>query len=59
MCVNSDCVTQIVPIAWFWNSFNHTTLGWTALTYFWIWFFYMLISIPELAFWIWHMIIED
>jgi len=58
MCVNSDCKTKIVPIAWFWNSLNHTTLSWTALQYLWVWLFYMLISVPELIFWVMHMIGE-
>lgn len=56
MCINSDCVTKTVPIAWFWNSLTHTTLSWTALQYLWIWLFYMLISVPEMIFWIMHMI---
>lgn len=55
MCVNSDCVTQIVPIAWFWNSISHTTLSWTALHYLFVWLFYMLISLPEMIFWVMFM----
>lgn len=56
MCINSDCVTTVVPIAWFWGSLSHTTLSWTALQYLWIWLFYMLISIPEMIFWVMHMV---
>jgi len=59
MCVNSDCTVLIVPLAWFWNSLNHTTLSWTALTYFWVFLFNMLISLPEFIFWIWQMVTED
>jgi len=33
------------------NPWN-TTVGWTALNYLWVFLFYMIISIPEFAFWI-------
>lgn len=56
MCVNSDCVVKLVPVAWFWGSLTHTTLSWTALQYLFIWLFYMLISVPEMIFWIMHMV---
>jgi len=56
MCINSDCIVQTLPIAWFWNSLTHTTLSWTALQYLWVWLFYMLISVPEMIFWIMHMV---
>jgi len=59
MCVNSDCVTSVIPLVWFWNSFAHTSLSWTALTYLWIFMFYMIVSVPELIFWIMHMVEVD
>lgn len=55
MCVNSDCVTSILPIQWFWGSLTHTTLSWTALSYLWTFLFYMLLAVPELIFWIMTM----
>lgn len=58
MCINSDCLVRVSPIAWFWGALTHTTLSWTALTYLFVWLFYMLISIPEMIFWVMHMIGE-
>jgi len=57
MCVNSDCLVTLLPIGWFWGALSplDATLGWTALNYFWIFLFYMLISLPEMIFWIMSM----
>jgi len=52
MCTNSDCTNKIVPVAWFWNSTNHTSLNWTALAYLFAWIFYLVISVPEFIFWV-------
>jgi len=49
----------MIPLAWFWQSLNHTTLSWMALNYLFIFLFYMLISIPELVFWIMVMIGDE
>jgi len=56
MFINSDGLVQTLPIAWFWGSLTHTTLSWTALQYLWVWLFYMLISVPEMIFWVMHMV---
>jgi len=55
MCINSDCTVMVLPIQWFWGSLTHTTLSWTALSYLWTFLVYMLISVPELIFWIMTM----
>lgn len=55
MCVNSDCLVKLVPVAWFWTSLAHTSLNWTALAYFFAFVFYLLIAVPELIFWCMYM----
>ena len=45
-----------LPIAWFWNNTAHPTKGYTALTYLFVWLFYLLISVPGMIFWIWQLV---
>lgn len=58
MWVNSDGTVKLVPVGWFWGGFADTVVGWTAIQYLWVWLFYLLISVPELIFWIMDMVGE-
>lgn len=65
MLVNSGGTAELVPIAWFWSNLNplDTTtgsgLGFTALTYLFVFLFYLIISVPEFIFWIMYMTKAD
>ena len=59
MLTNSGSTTEFVPIGWFWGALTTHDLYWTALQYLWIWLFYLLISVPELIFWIMYMVEAD
>jgi len=55
MLVNTGSTIEYLPLHWFWISLADVKLGWTALSYMWIFISYMVISFPEMVFWIMHM----
>lgn len=48
-----------LPIAWFWTNLAHPTKGYTALTYLFIWLFYLILAVPAMIFWIWQLVEAD
>lgn len=52
----SGTTYDAIPIGWFWTHLAHPTNGFTAATYLFIWLFYLIISIPQVIFWIWQLV---
>ena len=50
---SSGVAYDALPIQWFWSNLNHPTKGYTALTYFFIWLFYLILAVPAFIFWVW------
>lgn len=59
MLVSPGRTDEYLPISWFWGALVDWPVYWTALQYLWIFLFYMLISLPELVFWIMYMVEAD
>jgi hypothetical protein len=52
----SGTAYDAIPIGWFWTNLAHPTKGYTAMTYLFIWLFYLIDSIPAVVFWIWSLV---